>query len=80
MGIDSIKSKKVNPIQGIQQTQGGQSQKVKGSTQGSGAGSSLVDKLNGMDNKLNQGGGVSLSNSSATQTGGQDGVHKKHKL
>jgi len=61
MGIDAIKSKKVSPTQGVQKVHGqqdSQAQKTQGSSQSSG--SSLVERLNGMDNKLNQGGGVSL--------------------
>jgi hypothetical protein len=61
MGIYAINSKKVHPTQGVQKVHGqqdSQSQKVQGSSQGSG--SSLVERLNNMDNKLNQGGGVSL--------------------
>lgn len=77
MGIHALK--KINPTQGAQKVQGqsSQAQNVKGSSQGSG--SSLVERLNSMDNKLNQGGGVSLSDSSAGQIGGQDEMIRKHK-
>lgn len=81
MAIDPIKFRLFNQLQGVQKTQGVQSKKAQGLAQnsGSGSGSSLVDKLNSMDNKLNQGGGVNLPGS-VTQLGGQNAVHKKRKL
>lgn len=79
MAIDPIKFRLFNQLQGVQKTQGVQPKKTQGPAQNSGSGSSLVDKLNSMDNKLNQGGGVNLPGS-VTQLGGQNAVHKKRKL
>jgi len=80
MGIDPIRLRKINQTQGVQKSQGNeQSQKSQSSSSNSG---SLMDRLNGMDNKLNQGGGVSISNSSTSSTnqvGGQDDLLRKHK-
>lgn len=80
MGIDPIK-KRMMQIQAIQAIQNnGESSKAQSSQQAGGAsGSSLLDKLNGLDNKLNQGGGVSLSNSASGQAGGIEELLKKKK-
>lgn len=73
MGINPINHKKINPIQeiqGIQNSQSIKSNKISGFSQGSD--SNLIDRLNGLDNKLNQGGGVSLPSNV-----GQNKVHHK---
>lgn len=86
MGIDAIGKLRLQQMQGIQKTQGAQSvQSHKGhesaqSSSGAASGSSLVDRLNSMDNKLNQGGGVKLNESAAGQIGGQDEMIRKHKM
>lgn len=82
MGIDPIKFKKLNQMQNIQKmqaAQAGQSSKSQETGKAAGGGS-LMDRLNGMDNKLNQGGGVSLTDSAAGQSGGIDALLKKRKF
>lgn len=79
MGIDPIKFKMFNQTQGVNKVKGlSQAQSVQGASHNTGG--SLVERLNSMDNKLNQGGGVSLNSSVSGAAGGQDEIIKKLKL
>jgi hypothetical protein len=74
----SIEALKFRNMYGIQKTQGVQQSSQSQNVQSSQSSGNLMERLNNMDNKLNQGGGVSLSDSNAGQAGGQEEMIRKH--
>ena len=80
MGIDlnSMLLKRMSQMKAIQKTQAtGATQSQNVGSASSGGGGSLMDRLNGLDNQLNQGGGVSLPDSSTNQVNAMDMKKKK---